>query len=195
MDMWKAFRNATMAHAPQAAIRYNTFHVLRQRNDAPDQVRKAEYKRLTNRADRTYIKGQKYVLLSHRANLSPATRQSLKTLLAAIKRLNTACVLKERFARRWEYRSAVWARKFSERWRAALRRQRLKPSGKFVALIEHHWDGIAAYCEPQHRVALGFVEGLKNKIRVIQRRCHGLRDEEYLRLKSLTSTVPPLPRT
>jgi len=28
---------------------------------------------------------------------------------------------------------------------------------------------------------LGFVEGLNNKIRVIQRRAYGLRDEQYLR--------------
>jgi Transposase len=28
-------------------------------------------------------------------------------------------------------------------------------------------------------VALGFVEGLNNKVRVIQRRAYGLRDEDY----------------
>jgi hypothetical protein len=39
---------------------------------------------------------------------------------------------------------------------------------------------------PENKVALGFVEGLNNKIRVIQRRSYGLRDEEYLRLKILT---------
>jgi hypothetical protein len=55
MDMWKAFRNATEAEAPQAAILYDKFHVLRHLNEAMDQVRKAEYKRLTNRPDRTYI--------------------------------------------------------------------------------------------------------------------------------------------
>jgi transposase len=71
MDMWKAFRNATEEHAPQAEILYDKYHVLRQLNTAIDKVRKAEYKRLTNRADRKYIKGQKYVLLSHRENLSP----------------------------------------------------------------------------------------------------------------------------
>jgi transposase len=152
--------------------------VLRQLNEAMDQVRKAEYKRLTQRADRTYIKGQKYVLLSHRENLSPTKRHALKTLLAANKRLHTAYVLKEQFAQLWEYRSAAWARKFVERWRAALRWQRLKPFEQFAALIERHWDGIAAYCQPENNVALGFVEGLNNKIRVIQRRCYGLRDEE-----------------
>jgi len=40
-----------------------------------------------------------------------------------------------------------------------------------------HWEGIAAYCQPENKVALGFVEGLNNKIRVIQRRVYGLRDE------------------
>jgi transposase len=168
--------------------------VLRQLNEAMDKVRKAEYQRLTNRADRKYIKGQKYVLLSHQENLSPEKRQRLKTLLAANKRLNTAYVLKEQFAQLWDYRREPWARRFFEQWRASLRWQRLKPFEAFAALIERHWDGIAAYCQPENKVALGFVEGLNNKIRVIQRRCYGLRDEDYLHLKILTCTLPPLPR-
>jgi len=32
-----------------------------------------------------------------------------------------------------------------------------------------HW-GIAAYCRPENKIALGFVEGLNNKVRVLQRR-------------------------
>jgi len=195
MDMWKPFRNATEASAPTAAILYDKFHVLRHLNDAMDQVRKAEYKRLTNRPDRTYIKGQKYVLLSHRENLSPEKRRRLQTLLAANTRLNTAYVLKEQFGQLWDYRRESWARKFFDQWRAALRWQRLKPFEKFADLIERHWEGITAYCRPENKVALGFVEGLNNKIRVIQRRCYGIRDEDYLHLKILTCTLPPLPRS
>jgi transposase len=59
-------------------------------------------------------------------------------------------------------------------------------------MIERHWAGIAAYCKPENKVALGFVEGLNNKIRVIQRRSYGLHDEEYLKLKVLTCTLPAL---
>jgi transposase len=44
----------------------------------------------------------------------------------------------------------------------------------------------------ENKVALGFVEGLNNKVRVIQRRAYGLRDEEYLRLKILTCMLPAL---
>jgi len=68
----------------------------------------------------------------------------------------------------------------------------LKPYEKFANMIDRHWDGIAAYCRPENKVSLGFVEGLNNKIRVIQRRAYGLRDEEYLRLKILTCMLPAL---
>jgi transposase len=79
-----------------------------------------------------------------------------------------------------------------ENWRASLR-QRLPPFQRFAAMIERHWPGIAAYCQRENKVALGFVEGLNNKIRVLQRRAYGLRDEEYLLLKILTTTLPDLP--
>lgn len=114
------------------------FHVLRHLNDAMDQVRRAEYQRLTNRPDRKNIKGQKYVLLSHRENLSPEKQRRLKMLLAANKRLNTAYVLKEQFGQLWEYRREPWARKFFDQWRRSLRWQRLKPFEKFADLIERH---------------------------------------------------------
>ena len=60
-----------------------------------------------------------------------------------------------------------WARLFFERGRVSLKWQRLKPYEKFAAMIDRHWDGIAAYCRLENKVSLGFVEGLNNKIRVI----------------------------
>ena len=69
-------------------------------------------------------------------------------------------------------------------------RQRLKPYEKFAEMIDRHWDGIAAYCRLESSVRPGFVEGLNNKIRVIQRRAYGLRNEDYLRLKILTCMLP-----
>lgn len=191
MDMWRAFRKSTRENAPGAAILFDKFHVLRHLSEALDKVRKQEYARLSGK-DRKYIKGQKYALLSHPQNLSGDARKNLKQLLAANKRLNTAYLLKESFAQLWDYNSEAWARKFFENWRASLKWQRLKPFEQFAELIDRHWDGIAAYCNPQNKVALGFVEGLNTKIRVIQRRAYGLRDEEYLRLKVLTCTLPAL---
>jgi transposase len=191
MDMWKPFRFATNTHAPQAAILFDKFHIMRHLGEALDEVRKSEYARLSGK-ERRYIKGQKYTLLSRKENLTLEGRHALKVLLRANKRLNTAYVLKESFGQLWSYEQGGWARRFFENWRAALKWQRLKPYEKFVDMIDRHWDGIAAYCKPENKVSLGFVEGLNNKIRVIQRRSYGLRDEEYLRLKVLTCMLPKL---
>jgi transposase len=191
MDMWKPFRNATERAAPQAAILFDKFHVMPHLGAALDEVRKSEYARLKGK-DRRFLKGQKYTLLSHRENLTLQGRQALKKLLAANKRLHIAYLLKESFGQLWGYQREGWARRFFENWRASLKWQRLKPYEKFAQMIERHWDGIAAYCKPENKVALGFVEGLNNKIRVIQRRAYGLRDEEYLRLKILTSMLPEM---
>ncbi|MGH8454095.1 MAG: hypothetical protein ACRESW_06050 [Nevskiales bacterium] len=48
---------------------------------------------------------------------------------------------------------------FFDHWRASLKWQRLKPYEKFTDMIDHHWDGIAAYCKSENKFLLGFVEG------------------------------------
>ncbi len=58
MDMWKPFRASTNRHAPQAAILFDKFHILRHLGEALDKVRKQEYARLEGKS-RTFIKGQK----------------------------------------------------------------------------------------------------------------------------------------
>jgi len=189
MDMWKPFEASALMYATQAAILYDKFHVLKQLGEAMDQVRRSEYRRASEK-ERKYIKGQRYTLLSHRKNLELKGKQALRKLLTVNKRLNTAYILKESFGQLWDYESPAWAKKFFENWKDSLKGQKLKPYEKFARMVERHWEGIVAYCQPENKVPLGFVEGLNNKIRVIQRRAYGLRDEEYLRLKVLTCTLP-----
>lgn len=193
MDMWKAFKNSTEKNAPDALIIYDKFHIMRHLSKALDQVRRDEYKRLSG-TDRSYIKGQRYTLLSNKENLNLDGRRALKKLLEANHRLNTAYLLKESFGQLWEYKTERGARTFFERWKDSLRWKRLNPYQKFTALVEKHWDGIASYCHPDNKVSLGLVEGVNNKIRVIQRRAYGYRDEEYLKLKIIASFLPPLPK-
>ena len=191
MDMWKPFRTVANRRAPHAAILFDKFHIMGHLGEALDKVRKAEYARVSGK-DRRFIKGQKYNLLSRHDNLKLEGKRSLALLLAANKRLNTAYLLKEEFGQLWDYEREAWARRFFDNWRAKLKWQRLGPYQRFADMIERHWNGIAAYCKPENKVSLGFVEGLNNKIRVFQRRAYGLRDEEYLRLKVLTCMLPRL---
>jgi transposase len=193
MDMWKAFRKSTLkaGNAPQAQIIYDKFHILTHLGKAMDLVRKQEYSRLSGK-NRRFIKGQKYNLLSRRENLTLEGRHALKLLFRVNKRLNKAYLLKDSFAQLWDYKQPQWARRFFDNWRNSLKWQRLGPFQKFAAMIDAHWDGIEAYCQVENKVALGFVEGLNNKIRAIQRRAYGYSDEEYFRLKILTCMLPKL---
>jgi transposase len=100
---------------------------LRRIYEALDKVRKAKYTRLSGK-NRKFIKAQKYTLLSNHENLSQDGRKSLKTLLAANKRLNTAYLLKDAFGQLWNYNREGWARRFFDNWRAALKWQRLRSS-------------------------------------------------------------------
>ena len=188
MDMWKPFRKATLNNAPGAQIVYDKFHIMRHLADALDQVRRSEYKRV-NEKERKFIKGQRYTLLSHKANLDIEGRRALRVLLKANKRLHKAYLLKESFGQLWDYNNPTWARKFFENWKSQLHWQRLTSFEKFAAMIERHWEGIVSYCNPDHKVSLGFMEGLNNKIRVIQRRAYGIKDQEYLMLKVITSFI------
>ena len=134
MDMWKAFSKSTRAHAPNAAILFDKFHVIRHLGEALDAVRKQEYGRLAGK-DRSFIKGQKYTLLSNRENLTLDGKQSLAKLLKANKRLNIAYLLKESFGQLWSYNSEAWARKFFDNWKKQLRGQRLAPYEKCARQI------------------------------------------------------------
>ena len=174
-------------------IVYDKFHIMRHLNDALDKVRRREYQRLVGK-DRSFIKGQRYTLLSHRENLTLEGRRALRKLLLANKRLNVAYLLKESFGQLWDYETEGWAQRFFERWRDALKWQRLEPYMKFAGMIERHWEGIASYCHPENKISLGMVEGLNTKIRVLQRRAYGYRDEEYLKLKIVAAFLPPLGR-
>jgi transposase len=100
---------------------------MRHLGEALDKVRKTEYARLSGR-DRRFIKGQKYNLLSRNENLTLEGKRSLKILLAANRRLNTAYILKEAFDQLWDYEREVWARRFFDNWRASLKWQRLEPT-------------------------------------------------------------------
>ena len=189
MDMWKAFYNSVTRHAPQADILFDKFHILKHLSEAMNKVRIEEYSRVSGE-ERSYINGQKYTLLSHRENLTLDGRKALKKLLAANKKIQTAYLLKEEFYQLWDYQSEAWARKFFENWKDQLKWQRIKPFEKFAEMIEKHWEGIASHCRIENKVKLGFVEGLNNKVRVIQRNAYGYRDEEYMKLKILTAFLP-----
>jgi transposase len=89
----KPFRNAANAYAPQAAILFDTFHVIRHLGEALDKGARVSMRACRERTD-----------ASSRPEIHAAVAQenltlegALRTLLRANKRLNTAHLLTESF--------------------------------------------------------------------------------------------------
>lgn len=85
MDMWNPFLKSTKAQAPNAQIVYDKFHVMTYLGDALDDVRRLEFQN-AHAEDRRLIKGQRYTLLSRRANLDEKKERALALLLKANRR-------------------------------------------------------------------------------------------------------------
>jgi transposase len=96
MDMWKPFLKSVQKNIPAVRIIYDKFHIMRHLNDALDTVRKREYRRVHGE-DRSYIKGQRYTLLSRHENLTLEGHRALRKLFKVNRRLYTAYLLKESF--------------------------------------------------------------------------------------------------
>jgi transposase len=80
----KSNRPTVLPHTLQAHIVFDKFQILKHPSDDLDEVRRREYKSVGEK-DRTFIKGQRYTLLSHQANLDEEGRLSLRLLLKANK--------------------------------------------------------------------------------------------------------------
>lgn len=162
MDMWKPFRNSVEKHAPNTRIGFDKFHIMRHLSTALDPVRRHEYKRLQGKEPHLH---QGTALHPPEPSGEPllgqpsGVEEAACGQQAAQHRLGAQGILSKR-----------GARAFFERWQDSLKWQRLEPYQKFACMIERHWEGIASYCHPDNKVSLGLVEGLNNKIRVLQRR-------------------------
>jgi len=96
MDRSAAYKSVVQKFCPNAAIVYDKFHIVKNLNEAVDEVRRAE----TRKAEKEHqpiVKGERYNILRNRENLKPEQRVSLKALLELNENINSAYMLKEAF--------------------------------------------------------------------------------------------------
>lgn len=183
MDMWKPYRKAVKEHCPNATIVYDPFHIIQAYGrDVIDKVRAAEYKKASV-ADKSIIKGTRYLLLKNKENLNDANEEHirLRDLLAINNKLNKIYILKDDLKQLWKYRSEAWARKWFKSWYKKAIYSRIDPLKKFARMLKNHMEGILAHCK--YKINTGILEGINNKIKVIKRVAYGFRDFDYFALK------------
>ena len=68
MDMWAAYANLVKEHAPQAQILFDRFHIVRNLNEAVEEVRRSEMRRLSQK-EKVAFKRSPWLLLKNPWNL------------------------------------------------------------------------------------------------------------------------------
>jgi transposase len=159
-DIWEGYITAAQEVLPDATIVLDRFHVARHYRDAVDELRKQEVRRLQKELPKAALDDLKHTLwpfLAHSPPLQQAYR--LREQLTTI--FDTARSKKDGL-RRIGY------------WRARVAKSGLACFDAFLKLLDSWLDLIANYFIS--RQTSGFVEGLNNKLKVLKRRCYGLRN-------------------
>jgi transposase len=176
MDMWAPYAKLVRQHAHNAQILFDRFHIVKHLNEAIEQVRRSEMRRLTQK-EKVLFKRSRWLLLKNPWNLNPDQKERLSTLVRWNTPIVRAYYLKEAFQLFWEYKQPARAEALLNKWMSSAMRSRLEPFKKFVSMLRSHLDGILPWTKL--RLSNGAVEGMNNKIKSISHRSFGFRSASH----------------
>jgi transposase len=183
-DMSKTYINAIKEHCPNATLVIDRFHIVKALNEAVDEVRKEEWRKL-GADDRKAIKGLRWLLGMHARNRTKANTRVLNELRNSNRRIHRAWVLKDEFDHFWNFSSPGKARKFLKRWMTAALKSRIPSLRDFVNTLKNHFDNIITFITRPLTNAV--AEGLNRVIKIVKNRASGFRGlESFIDLIFLT---------
>ncbi len=141
MDMWAAYANLVREHAPNAQILFDRFHIVQHLNEAVEEVRRSEMRRLSLK-ERVVFKRSRWLLLKNPWNLNPDQKERLSTLVRWNAPIVRAYYLKESFQLFWDYKQSQRAETHVQKWMTSAMRSRLEPFKRFVRMLRSHLDGV-----------------------------------------------------
>lgn len=181
-DMWKPYLQVIAEMAPKAINILDRFHIMSHMNKAIDEIRAAETKELKSKGLEPVLTGSRWCLLKRPENLIDKQVDKLSDLLKCNLKSIRGYLLKEDFQRFWEYVSPAWAAKFLDEWCARAMRSRLKPMKKVAKMLRNHRELLLNWFRARGEIALGCVEGLNNKAKVVTKRSYGFRSFDVLKI-------------
>ena len=174
LDMWAPYFASAQTHAPQATLVFDRFHVVQHLNQALDEVRRAEVRKLAGQ-EKVDLKKTRFILLKNPWNLTPKEHGRLSHLLKLNLPIVRAYYLKEEFQRFWDYRQEARAHLKQCLWWAT--HSRLEPIIKFAKLVKDHLPGLLAWTKL--RISNGSLEGMNNKVKLVSHRSFGFRNPDH----------------
>lgn len=179
-DMWAPYLKIVRLMLPQALNILDRFHIVKKLNEAVDETRRQEVKRLHDQGYDPVLSKSRYCFLKRPENLTMGQRTRLNDLLAYDLKSVRAYGLKEAFDVFWKYTSPRHAREYLKNWCNRTMRSRIEPLKKFVKTLRKHEDLIMNYFEAKKRYTSGMVEGFNLKVGLTIRKAFGFRNFEHL---------------
>ena len=177
-DMWEGYITAVQEVLPHATLVIDRFHVARHYRGAVDALRKQEVRRLRKELPPNAHADLKHTLWPFRKranNLDEDEQARLDTLLAYSPALQQAYTLREELTTIFDTaRSKADGLRRIRFWQQRVATSGLTCFDAFLKVLDTWRDLIANYFISHH--TSGFVEGLNNKLKVLKRRCYGLRN-------------------
>jgi transposase len=174
-DMWKPYLRVIRERCPNALNILDRFHIVAKMNEALDDVRAAEARKLAQAGHEPILKKTRWCVLKRKSNLTSDQRFRLRDLLRYNLKTVRAYLLKEDFHQFWEYDSPTWAAKFLDNWCQQVMRSRIEPVKKVAKTLRKHRELILNYFRAKKQLSSGVVEGLNNKAKVTMRKSYGFR--------------------
>jgi transposase len=146
-------------------------------------LRKELYGKTEDADMRALLRGTRWFLLKNAENLyeKKGERERLEKALEANRPLMAAYYLKEELHRIWEQPDLEKGEEAFDRWLRTAEESEAGMLKRFAQTMKEHRRGIVNYYGA--RITAAALEGTNGKIRVLQRRAYGIRDEKYLELK------------
>jgi len=191
-DMWKPYLRVIREKCSQALHILDRFHIVAKMNEALDDVRAAEARKMSAAGHEPLLKKTRWCLLKRQHNLTDKQSYRLRDLLHFNLKTVRAYLLKEDFHQFWEYNSPSWAGRFLDEWCRQTMRSRIEPMKKIAISLRKHRELILNYFRAQKLFSSGVVEGLNNKAKVTMRKSYGFRTFRVLEL-ALYHSLAKLP--
>lgn len=180
MDMWEPYIRSTLEHLPDAdsKIVFDKFHLAKYLNDAVDQVRRSEHRRLLEEGFSPLTR-TKYDWLRHPGTRTHAEKCALADLRGQVERLGRAWGLKEMAMAIFDLKAPWAADRNFKTWLFTAMRSKLEPIKRVAQMLRRHWHHARNYFV--HRITNAGSESMNAKIQRVKARSCGFRNRERFR--------------
>lgn len=185
-DMSPAYISAVQENLPKASLVFDRFHIMKLLNEKLTQLRRELFHEANGPLGKQVLKGVRWLLLKNPEHLnhSKGEHLRLKEALRLNQPLASAYYLKDELRLFWEQADQVDAILFLDDWCQRAMFSGIRILQQFAQTLQGHRSGLLAWYD--HPISTGPLEGVNNKIKLLQRRAYGYRDLELFQLRILS---------